>query len=440
MLRKYRTEIIIMLLIHTGFMVYQLFAQHYLPGNATEYIITADNLRNEGTFYSGDLSQHIEPELYTKYSPGYPLFLLITRLFTQSMVPLILLQLALSMFSFFAMLRVFQPEGYARILAAAFILFYPSQFIYTNLVMPGILFQFLLMMAALILYRYLQKERFRLLFFYQLMIVLAIFVRPMLYPFIILNMILFLVLYYRYRQRLLIISSLIPVVFVIIYASFNQQRTGYFHVSSIHETRLVDHHLYYYLMDQHGEEEALEITGEIKTNCGQETDFSKRSECLSDAAIKIFKEDPVSYGWFLLKGTGRLFIDPGGDHLYHFFGMKRSGEEGFMHHANKNGIKGAWKYLRMQQTGMIILLLVVAVFNLLRAAGFLFFLFNRKVDMAFRLFLFFLAGFLAIASGPLGMQGSMLPLVLLFTGAAAYQYGSWLSMLTGKKQELTGRE
>gem|GEM_PF-2655833 len=417
-----------MLLIHTGFMVYQLFAQHYLPGNATEYIITADNLRNEGTLYSGDLSQHIETEGYTRYSPGYPLILLLTRLFTQSFVPLILLQLALSMLSFITMLRVFQPEGYARILAAVFILFYPAQFIYTNLVLPEILFQFLLMMAAFILYRYLQKEKFRLLFSYQLMIVLAILVRPMLYPFIILNMILFLVLYYRYRQRLLIISSLIPVVFVIIYASFNQQRTGYFHVSSIHETRLVEHHLYYYLMDQRGEEEAQVITGEIKTNCGRETDFSKRSECLADAATSIFKEDPLRYGWFLLKGTGRLFIDPGGDQLYHFFGMESSGDQGFVHQANKSGIKGAWEYLRLQQTGMIILLILVAVFNLLRAVGFLLFLFNRKIDMAFRLFLFFLAGFLAVASGPLGMPVSMLPLVLLFTGAAAYQYGSWFSM------------
>ncbi|MDF1572530.1 MAG: hypothetical protein P1P82_13040 [Bacteroidales bacterium] len=430
MLRKYRTEIIIILLIHTGFMVYQLFVQHYLPGSSTEYITTADNLHNAGTLYSGDLSQHIEPELYTKYSPGYPLVLLLTGLFTQSMVPLILLQLALSMLSFITMLRIFQPEGYARILATAFVLLYPAQFIYTNLVLPGILFQFLLMMAALILYKYLQKERFRLLFFYQLMIVLAIFVKPMLYPFVILNMILFLVLYYRYRQRLLIISSLVPVVFVIIYASFNQQRTSYFHVSSIHETRLVDHHLYYYLMDRQGEEEAMEITREIRANCGRETDFSKRSACLSAAATKILKEDPVSYGWFLLKGTGRFFIDPGGDQLFRFFGIESSAEKGFMHHANKSGIKGAWEYLRMQQTGMVILLLVVSVFNLLRIAGFLFFLFNRKIDLAFRLFLFFLAGFLAFASGPLGMQGSMLPLVLFFTGAAAYQYGSWLSMFS----------
>jgi hypothetical protein len=300
--------------------------------------------------------------------------------------------------------------------------------------MAEILFQFILMMAALTLFRYLQTERFRALFTYELMIVLGILVKPVLYPFIILNILLSLVLYYRYRQRLVIISSLIPLVFVIIYASINQQRTGYFHVSSIQQVNLVDYNLYFYLMDQQGEDKASEITGEIRATCARESDFSKRSACLSDAATNIFKDDIVSYGWFHLKGMGRFFIDPGRFDLYQFFGLERSRGSGFLYHINKSGIKGAWEYLRMQQTGMILLLLVIAFVNLLRAIGFLFFLFNRKIDVAFRLFLFFLTGYIAFATGPLGASRFMLPLVLLLTGAAAYQYGSWLNKLTGSRR------
>jgi hypothetical protein len=434
MLSKYRIEIIIVLVIHIGYMIYQLIAQHYILDDSAEYLATTNNLLSEGTLYNGDLNQHIDPALFTKRPPGYPLFLLISRLFTHHFAPVIILQLVLSMMSFFAMLKIFQPDGYARMMVTAFIVFYPAQFIYTNLVMAEILFQFILMMAALALFRYLKTERFRMLFVYELMIILGILVKPVLYPFVILNILLSLVLYYRYRQRLIIISSLIPLIFVIIYASINQQRTGYFHVSSIQQVNLVDYNLYFYLMDQQGEEVAGQVTEEIRSTCGKEPDFRKRSRCLSDAATSIFKENILHYGWFHLKGMGRFFIDPGRFDLYHFFGLESSRGRGFLYHINKSGIKGAWEYLHMQQTGIILMLLGIAFVNFVRAIGFLFFLFNRKIDVAFRLFLFFLVGYIAFATGPLGASRFMLPMVLLVTGAAAFQYGWWLNMLTRKKQ------
>lgn len=414
-------------------MFYQLVAHHFLLADSTEYIRTADNLLQEGILYNGDLNQHINPALYTKRPPGYPVFLLLSRIFTQSLVPVILLQLVLSMASFLAILKIFQPEGTARILVTAFVILYPAQFIYTNLVMSEILFQFLVTMAALSLFRYLKTEQIRVLWTYQLMIILGILVKPVLYPFIILNVLLFLVLYFRFRQRLVIISSLIPVVFVIIFASINQQRTGYFHVSSIQQVNLIDYNLYYYLMERQGEEKAKELIGELKTNCNIEKDFSKRSACLSSSATNIFKEDLLGYAWFHLKGMGRFFIDPGRFDLYHFFGWERSEGKGFLYHINSAGMKGALEYLRMQNTWMILLLLAVAFFNLVRFAGFMVFLFNRRIDPAFRLFLFLLVGYIAFATGPLGASRFMLPVVLLMTGAAAYQYGSWFDQLFSKK-------
>lgn len=430
-----------MLVIHIGFMVYQLFAQHYLLEDSAAYIRTADNLLHESTLYSGDLIQHTDPGLYTKYSPGYPLFLLISRLFTQSMVPVILLQLVLSMGSFIALLKLFQPERYARLLVTAFLILYPAQFIYTNLVLPEILFQFFITMAALTLYSYLRTERLRVLWTYQFMIILGILVKPVFYPFVLLNVILFLALYSRYRQRLVIISSLIPVVFLIIFASINQQRTGYFHISSMQQVNLVDQNLYYYLVEQQGEEKAKEITGEIKATCNRENDLSKRSACLSQRAISIFKEDLLGYGWFRLKSAGRFFIDPWRIEMNHFFGLERSEEEGFHYHMYNGGIKGGIEYLRTQNTWMIVLILGVTFFNLARFAGFLFFLVNRGIDPKFRLFLFFLAGYFAFAAGPPGSSSFMLPLVLLLTGTAAFRYGDWLDRLFPKKMtHLEGSE
>ena len=437
MLRKYRFEILFVLVVHLGFMGFQLTSQHFLLDDSSEYIAAADHLLHDGMLYCGDTTDPIDPALYTKRPPAYPLFLILTRAWTRSFVPLILLQMLLSMFSLLAMLKIFQPERRSRILVTLFTILYPAQFIYANLVMSEILFQFSLMMAALCLLRYIQTERIRILWLYQFMIILGIMTKPVLYPFILLNIVLFLFLYYRYRQRLVIISSLIPVVFVIIYAGINQQRTGYFHVSSIQQTNLIDYNLYYFLMKEEGEEFAQATLDSIRGNCNMESDFSKKASCLSEAATSYFRKDIIDYGVFHLKGMARYFIDPGRFDLYHFFNVEPTGGKGFLHHLNKGGISAALNYLMEQGITMILLLLLIAFFNLLRLIGFVLFLFNRRVDILFRLFLLFLAGYMAFATGPLGASRFMLPIVMLLSGAAAMQYGGWINQRLVKKRHET---
>ncbi|MCA1746618.1 MAG: hypothetical protein LC655_02905, partial [Bacteroidales bacterium] len=256
MLRKYRIVLITVVMLQLGFLVIQLLQQNYFLDDSGEYLRAADNLISDQILYSGDSDEPIDPALYTKRLPGYPAFLMLIRFFTTSMVPVIILQMLLSIGSILLMLKIFSPGKQGSWILFPLLLFFPAQFIYSNLVMTEILFQFVLMLAAFRLYQYIQTEKIGMLWLYQLLLIVAILIKPVMYPFIIPNVILFIVLYYKSRQRLVLISSFIPVIFVIILGGVNQQRTDYYHISSIQQINLVDYNLYYFLMHRDGEEAA----------------------------------------------------------------------------------------------------------------------------------------------------------------------------------------
>ena len=424
--------LITVVLLHLGFMVIQLLRQNYFLDDSREYLRMADNMLSDGMLYCGDTGKAIDPALYTKRLPGYPAFLALTRIFTTSMVPVIILQLLLSLGSVMLMLKIFSPQKQSTSILLAMLVFFPAQFIYTNMIMTEILFQFMLMLAALILYRYVQTEKISLLWPYQLLLVTAILIKPVMYLFIVPNIILFIILYYKSRQRLVLISAFIPVIFVIILGGVNQQRTGYYHISSIQQINLVDYNLYYFLMDRDGKEAASAVKEQVYATCDSQKDFKEKSECLTGAVTSVFKEDLKGYALFHLKGMIRFFIDPGRFDIYNYFGIERESGKGFLYHLNEGGLKGAWRYFISQPVLVIILLLLIALVNLLRLFGFLAFLFNRSFKPEFRLFLFFLIAFLAFATGPLGASRFMLPVVLLLTGAAAVQYGQWIGRYVTK--------
>ena len=426
MLGKYRIVLITVVLMQVGFLVIQLLQQNYFLDDSPEYLRTADNLLSDGMLYCGDTEKAIDPALYTKRLPGYPAFLALARIFTTSMVPVIILQLLLSLGSILLMLKIFSPQKQSNSILLAMLVFFPAQFIYSNMIMTEILFQFILMLAAYILCRYIQTEKISLLWPFQLLLVAAILIKPVMYLFVVPNIILFIVLYFKSRQRLVLISAFIPVIFVIILGGLNQQRTGYYHISSIQQINLVDYNLYYFLMNRDGEEAARAAKEQIYATCGEEKEYAKRAGCLTESATAVIREDLKGYTLFHLKGMARFFVDPGRFDLYNFFGIEREKGAGFLYHLNEGGVKAAWRYLLNQPVMIIAWLAMIALLNLLRLAGFLAFLFNKGFKPENRLFLFFLIAFLAFATGPLGASRFMLPVVLLLTGAAAVQYGQWV--------------
>jgi len=424
--RKYLYFLLLYSALHITFFILQAGLGNYYLDDSMEYIQEADNILHNGIAYCGDPNQPDDPALYTKRPPAYPLFLTLARLFTEKPFPVLILQAILSFLSALLLIRIFHRDRSSWLFLSLFILFLPAQFIYSNMVMSEILFQFILMAATLMIYRYLRTRHNRYLWAYQSLLILGILVKPVLYLFVFVNLAFFMYLYFfRYRYRLLLLSAFIPVIFIIIFSGINQQRTGYFHVSSIQQINLVDYNVFFYLTDRDGVEEARKVTDDLHVTCAQNPSFKEQMECLDKGAKDILMEKPLSYGLFHLKGILRFFIDPGRFDLYNFFGLESNDGKGFLYYINTSGIKGIFEYLKTQPVLIVAWLLLIAAFNLLKTAGFLFFLFNRKYARDLRIFLFLLVGTIAFATGPLGASRFALPVSLLVLGAAAIQYQQW---------------
>jgi hypothetical protein len=429
MLRKYPIEILVVLVLHLAFLAFQLVSENYFTEDSAEYIQTADNLIHEGILYSGDLDAELETGLYTKRLPGYTAVLAAIQWFTSSPLPLLILQLLFSMTSFLILLRMFKPGKMGRIVLMILVLLFPLQFIYANLYSPEILFQVVIMGCAVFIFKYIQQEQIWVLWFYQALFILSILIEPLMYMFVVPNFILFIILYSRTKQRLVLISSLIPVVFLIILGGVNQHRTGYFHISSIQEHTLVDGYMFLHQVEIMGEDAAHEARDLVHQTCDLEIDFKGNSQCLSASAKEYFREDLVSYGLFHLKGAVWLFLDPGLSEISAFFNVRSQDLSTTSNYWFEKSTREKWDEVLDQPVWLTILLLLIFAINILRLAGFVIFIFNWKIRISFRILLLLLVGFLALAAGPRGSAPFLIPVFFLVTGAATIQYARWLSLL-----------
>jgi len=432
MIKKYILFLAVFAALQLLFLILQTRFENYYLNDSFEYMQVADNFIEEGVFYAGDLSQPEEVHLYTKRPPGYPMFLAISRIFTKSQIPVIILQSLISLLSAFILLKIFAREKSENLFFIFFILFMPAQFIYPNMVMSETLFQFTLMLAGLMLMNYLKTQNFRYIWGFQLLLCIGIFIKPVLYLFAITNLLYFIYLYFRQRTRLLLISGLVPVIFVIIFSAFNQQRTGLFQVSSIQDVNLVDVNLFYFLMQDEGYDAARATTDSIYQVCDQNGSYKEYSDCLNDEAKKILYSRLAEYGVFHSKGIIRFFIDPGRFDIYNFFGLQERGEKGLRYRLFQGGISEVWKYLKEQNTFILLWIMLIAMVNVLKTIGFAFFIFNRNYNLEFRVFLFLLIGTIAFATGPLGASRFALPVGLFILGGAAVQYHHWYNRIFRK--------
>jgi len=65
-------------LLHVAFLLYALNHEHYYTADSSEYLFAAENMK-QGMLYAGPLNEKTEdPSLFSRRTPGYPLFLLIS--------------------------------------------------------------------------------------------------------------------------------------------------------------------------------------------------------------------------------------------------------------------------------------------------------------------------------------------------------------------------
>jgi len=445
-----------LLLVHLLFFLSALIRSPALLTDSEDYLTASQNLYSKGTLYSGDLSEPIVEEQLTRRPPIYPLILGLRSL-TGSGIPLYLLQILASLLSILITYRIFVFEAVNQselgtklyiIPGLVMLLATPAQFIYSSRIMAEIPFQLMVVLMAWSVFHYFNgsygqsigkvqpkeknhsngkdqsigkvppKEKERYIWLYNLFLTIGMAIKPVLYPFALLSLLLSVFLYIKTRKPTFILALILPIFWISTYSAWNFKRTGSSQYSSIQTANMVNYNLRYFIMGREGSEVAAEEVDRLYSDCGDEVDYREKLKCLEHGVRKVILDNPVKYAFFHLKGSIRYFLDPGRFDLVTFFNIQPADSPGFLHVVNKDGLSGAIRFLKQQGWGLALILGLIAIFKLVKITGFLLYLWRGNEQFQLRIFLGFLVAYFALVTGPLGASRFLLPVELLLIGGA----------------------
>ncbi|WP_459211333.1 ArnT family glycosyltransferase [Aquimarina rhabdastrellae] len=414
-----KKEIFFLIIIHSVFFLITLYNGNYFLDDSYEYFIEAKNIISDFEFYCNDLTQAIDNRYYTKRPPLYSLFIILTSLFLKWKVGILLVQNIVSIVSILLVIKIVRELGYTlnNKIFLFFITLGISQFIYANLLMSEILFQFLIIVLCYQFIKLLKIKSWKEIVIFQLVIVLLFYTKPVFYLFVIPNLIgsFFLIK----KIKMLWIGALIPVMALTGFSYWNYQRTGSYEISSIQNINLKDYNLKYFHINKYGEEYALQVNDEITTTIKEIKDYKEREAKTKTLVISYLKQDFISYVYFHLKGSVRMFLDPGRFDMYNFFTKEKSNAVGFLSILNKGSIQELIKYIKTQPIIIVIMIPLLLLINGIKLFGFCFFLIKniKKITLPVGFVLFIICYIIGI-TGPLGASRFMVPILPLYTVVA----------------------
>lgn len=417
---EYRWFWLVVFLLHGSFLLMQLnFGRMYLV-DSEEYITEAENIIHEGKFYCGDLAQPVRYDDFTKRPPVYPLFIAGIRLLAGSDSVLLFLQMILSIASISMVMILlrdwgFENSGWKFLLP--FLVLYPAQYIYMNMVMSEILFQFFLTGMVFCAIRGVQQQSWKWLWGYLICLILGMLTKPILYLFIIPHAGMMIYLMWRWKTLKGLIPLVVPFLVVWGYMQWNEARTGYFHFSGIQNLSLLQYTTYNLLIHTYGPEKALEMADAILYRSLAQPTFVEGQKLLSRECTAVIMEHKVAFLMFHFKGMFNFFIDPGRFDLYTFFDLQNADAgQGFLGAFSEGGYKGVISFLGQQPLAIIFLLVLVALANGLKLLSVGVFAFCRKISLLDRVIvigvILYIAG-LTGSSGASRFAVPVFPLLLL---------------------------
>jgi hypothetical protein len=422
----------IVILVHV---VFFLLAWHYkriYMGDSFEYIYEALNIMRHGFFYSGNPAMVIEPEYMTQRQPLYPLFLMAVYLFTINNWVVLVLQNALSVFNILyarkTLLRLGFDIRYDWLLLLL-VIAYPAQFINANTIAPDILLQtFALLYFGNFVSLY-QTRQAKYALWMSLALVAGMFVKPVLYPFVLVHVVVLVAfaIWSKVRLKSIVLAALLPVCGVLLYNSWNYNRTSKFHFSSNQAFNAI-YYYYPYVSKQAGQGSAECFLKEERKSIAAIPDYKARYDRANARGMQLLKQNFASYMAFHLAHSARIFIEPGKAEMDLFTGRLTYGrlyskeQTGFFATWKSKGVSGMGEYFRANPS--ILLVIVVLLFNCVRLVGLLFFVVDKRVHWIIRLFVILFICYFAVAAGPIANTRYFLPVSLMTIGAAVMGYAS----------------
>ncbi len=412
-----------LLLIHLIFFIAQLFLQNYEMSDSKDYLWMAQNI-SKGELYCGDLNSPINPDLYTKRPPGYPIFLF----FAQNIInhPFFILFLQ-NVFSFLSLLWVRNSllqygnkEKFDKYFLL-FSLFSPAQFIYANMIMSEIFFQFIIVGMFLQLLYFVQKKKHKYLLYYHLLLSIGLLTKPILFPFAFISIFYVLYLVFRNKKYKYLGYSIIPIIIIFLYLNYNESKTGVRHFSSIQKINLIDYNINYYLVSSKGEEYADSVVSKIKAESNKIDEYAKNYTFTMQKGKEIITNNFLSYTLYHIKGSWRLFLDPGRFDLSTFLGLEKEQGKGIFHRLNTSGWLATMRYIFSQNIILLLGLALIFTFNFIKTISLFFFAKNVKIPLEIRIFVILLLLYFAGVTGSIAASRFMVPMLPMLIGISSIE-------------------
>ena len=405
------------------------------------YIQAAENLWRYGELYArpwpamAPNGQAVQE--FTIRPVGYPLAILalggaggwpVMLLVTQNVLSLLNLGLVLRWWARWA-----RPNSRDWALAIVAVLTFPAQLIYASAVMSEMLLQTAVLGIAVATLAFIHSPRLRYVVGGAMAVIAALLLKPVFYPLVLVVAMLALAVGWRYRRPAVAAVGLLPVLVVGWYMLWNQQRTGYFHFSSIAEINLLQYNAAGVLRQIAGPEVEEKWVTQVIEQANAAPDFATRQRFIQAQAGAMLTEHIGLYTRQHVQGMAALFLDPGRFDLSQLLGWAPPAGGGLLTQARQGRIWQAATSLPWGQLGLLGVILLANIARLgLAVRGF------RRLRYAHaplrygRWVAVGLLLYVAALTGPLGAARFLVPLWPLLLALALVGL-RWPQML--RKQE-----
>jgi hypothetical protein len=383
-------------------------------GDSLDYLRASKNLLSKGVIYCGNLGAagQIDPALYSRRPPLYPLFLAISKIATGGVLAAVLMQMLLTAGGAYLTWRIMEYLGSGRglrLVVTTLFLFYPAQIIYSQVVMSEVLFQFLIVVSVFFMVRYLKHAGPRDIYLCNLAIGAAALCKPVMMFFWIPNLLFCLWLSRRKKGWHLWVAPLIPFLIISGWSYRNYELTGSYHFSSMGTTYL-----------------RLLTRNRLAREPGWERDLPGDA----NATILAFLEEVPKRLPALAKGyaigVASFFVDPGRFDWYEFFKLPDSRSLRKILFIDEIPVNRQLGRFPLPVLGS---LLVVLILNLVVFAGFAHSLVVSRDYSPAKVFMIALILYVAAVTSFAGASRYRLPvepLLLILAGPFLLSIGEWV--------------
>lgn len=300
-------------LIQAAFLLYAIFSHHTFTTDSFEYIQQGKNILRHGSFYCGNYEDVIKDQsLYSRRSPGYAVFLIITTLFFKINLLTLFIQSILSLLNIYVTFRILTLVSAARInkwVYLAMFVFFPSQFIYASTFMSEIPFQTSVLLSIYFLLLFEKSGNISRLYLSQLFVAAAYLFKPIA-VFLWIPMILYSITIKsenRSAQHLALLS-LAHVSLISLFMFFNYKNSGVAEYSGIGRKVLINYTIPSVLSKTHSAAYALAQVDSFEQTLSNESYIHQCAQ--TDLFISnILFTQPVDFISTQLSGIPLFFLE-----------------------------------------------------------------------------------------------------------------------------------